>query len=284
MPEGDSIYREAALLHGALAGRTLLASEFRVPAFAAVDVAGQTIERVHSRGKHLLIHLPQAVLHSHLKMEGTWHVYGLPADGSRPHWRRPGHTARCVLTTAGHQAVGFSLGELHVFSPAEAQKHLAHLGPDPLGDDWDAGEAWRRLLTQPDRAIGVALLDQRNLAGVGNVYRSEICFLAGFHPEIPVRSVPDLERVLALAHRLLGINKLRPRRCTTGTPGGGTDLWVYGRGGKPCLRCRGRIERATSGEAAQRRAAQEDRVIYFCPRCQPPPGSPAAPQSPWVAR
>ncbi|GAB3187587.1 Fpg/Nei family DNA glycosylase [Nesterenkonia suensis] len=269
MPEGDSIYREAALLHEALAGGTLLVTEFRVPTFAAADISGRTVDHVQARGKHLLIHTADTVIHSHLKMEGAWHVY--PRAQGRPRWRRPGHTARCVLTTADHQAVGFSLGELHLFTPAEAEAHLAHLGPDLLGPDWDADEAQRRLLAQSERAIGVALLDQRNLAGVGNVYRSEICFLARIHPETPVRSVPDLERVLAIAHRLLDINKLRPRRCTTGTPGGGIDLWVYGRGGSPCLRCRGRIERATSGEAAQRRAAQEDRVVYFCPRCQPQP-------------
>ncbi|GAA3075894.1 MULTISPECIES: Fpg/Nei family DNA glycosylase [Actinomycetes] len=276
MPEGDSIYREAALLHEALAGRTLLDTEFRVPTFAAADISGQRVERVRARGKHLLIHTTDTVIHSHLKMEGTWHVY--PTTQGRPQWRRPGHTARCILTTEDHQAVGFSLGELHLFTPSEAESHIAHLGPDLLGPDWDADEAQRRLLAEPERAIGVALLDQRNLAGVGNVYRSEICFLAGIHPETPVRSVPDLPRILELAHRLLEVNKLRPRRRTTGTPTGGHDLWVYGRGGKPCLRCRTRIERTHHGEAVQpdsgqRRAAQQDRVVYFCPRCQPRAGS-----------
>ncbi|GAA1172864.1 Fpg/Nei family DNA glycosylase [Nesterenkonia xinjiangensis] len=280
MPEGDSVFREAAMLHEALAGRTLLSTDFRVPAFATVDFSRQRVDRVQARGKHLLITVGDAVVHSHLKMEGTWHVYprGTGGPGARrggPRWKRPAHTARCVLTAEHHQAVGFSLGELHVFTPAEMDEHIAHLGPDLLGEDWNAADAARRMGSQPDRAIGVALLDQRNLAGVGNVYRSEICFLAGVHPDTPIGAVPDLSRIIDIAHRLLQINKLRGRRSTTGTPTAAVQYWVYGRGGKLCMRCQSRIIRSHSGEESQRRAAQEDRVIYVCPTCQPSPGQPS---------
>ena len=271
MPEGDSVYREAALLHEALAGRPLLSTDFRVPAFATADFAGHTVDRAQARGKHLLIHIGDAVVHSHLKMEGVWHLYPRGPGQSGPRWRRPAHTARSVLTTEHHQAVGFSLGELHLFTEREALDHLAHLGPDLLGEDWDPAAAEHRLRSQPDRAIGVALLDQRNLAGVGNVYRSEICFLAGVHPDTPVDAVPDLSRIIDLAHRLLQINKLRSRRSTIGTPSAAVQYWTYGRGGKLCMRCQSRIARSHSGEESQRKAAQEDRVIYVCPSCQPRP-------------
>lgn len=271
MPEGDSLFRQAALLREALAGQTLLSTDFRVPAFATADFAGHTVTEVQARGKHLLITIGAAVVHSHLKMEGVWHLYTSGTDQAPPRWRRPVHTARCILTTEHHQAVGFSLGELHIFTAQEAANHLAHLGPDLLGEDWDLQEARRRLHAQPDRAVGVALLDQRNLAGVGNVYRSEICFLAGVHPDTPVADVADLDRVLQLARRLLEVNRLRSRRCTTGSPESPPEYWVYGRGGKLCMRCKGRIMRSHSGEQAQRNAAHEDRVVYFCPTCQPTP-------------
>ncbi|GAA1146984.1 Fpg/Nei family DNA glycosylase [Nesterenkonia lutea] len=268
MPEGDTVFRQAAVLHGALAGRELLTSDFRVPAYATVDLSGRAVERVIARGKHLLIEFGDVTVQSHLKMEGTWHVYARDSHGGRVQWRRPAHTARCVLRTAQHEAVGFSLGELHVLTPAEEREKLAHLGPDPLGPDWDADEAARRLLASPRRSIGVALLDQRNLAGVGNVFRSEICFLAGVLPSRPVADVPDLARVIRLSEKLLQVNRLRSRRCTTGDPAAGPPYWVYGRGSRPCMRCGTRLSRGELGEAELRRAAVADRVIYFCPSCQ----------------
>lgn len=267
MPEGDSVFRQAAQLHEVLAGRTLTVCDLRVPSFATVDLTGRTVDDVVAHGKYLLCRIGETVIRSHLKMEGVWHIY--PTGGGRPNWRRPAHTARCVLATADHQAVGFSLGELIVFPRGETDQHQGHLGPDLLGQDWDADEALRRLGSRPERAVGLALLDQRNLAGVGNVYRSEICFLAGVHPAVPVSEVPDLAGMVETSHRLLQVNRLRPRRVTTGTAQAAVRTWVYGREGRLCLRCRGRIRRAELGEEEDRRRGRADRVIYFCPRCQP---------------
>lgn len=268
MPEGDTVFRQAAVLHAALGGKVLTASDFRVPKYATVDLSGRTVEQVIARGKHLLMRVGDLTVHSHLKMEGTWHVYPRDAAGARPRWRRPAHTARCVLRTQDQEAVGFSLGELNILSSAEEKEKLAHLGPDLLGPDWDPAEATRRLLSAPQRSIGVALLDQSNLAGVGNVFRSEICFLAGVLPSRPVAEVANLARVIELSEKLLTVNRLRIRRCTTANPTSGPPYWVYGRGGKPCMRCGTRLRKSELGEAELRKAAVEDRVIYFCPSCQ----------------
>jgi len=268
VPEGDTVFRQAAVLHAALAGKELISSDFRVPTYATVDLSGRVVERVIARGKHLLMQFEGLSVQSHLKMEGTWHVYARGSQGARPQWRRPAHTARCILRTEDQEAVGFSLGELHVLSPEEEQEKFAHLGPDLLGPDWDAAEAKRRLLESSQRSIGVALLDQRNLAGVGNVFRSEICFLAGILPTRPVAEVANLDRVITLSEKLLQVNRLRTRRCTTGNPGAGPPYWVYGRGGKPCMRCGTRLRKSELGEAELRKAAVADRVIYFCPSCQ----------------
>lgn len=261
MPEGDTVFREAAMLRHALAGKTLIATDFRVPALANADLAGRRVDDVVSRGKHILIRAGDLSVQSHLKMEGAWHVYG--HGGARPRWRRPAHTARCVLTVPDAQAVGFSLGQLRVLSPAQESALLAELGPDLLGPDWDAARAHRLLSEEPGRAVGVALLDQRKLAGIGNVFRSEICFLARIRPETPVSEVADLVAVIDLAYRLLQDNKDRPRRTTTGTASRSDRHWVYGRAGRPCLRCGTRIMRYDLGEHGA------ERTVYVCPRCQP---------------
>ncbi|MDQ0209508.1 Fpg/Nei family DNA glycosylase [Arthrobacter bambusae] len=288
MPEGDSVWRAAAELHKALAGQTLISSDFRVPRFATLNLAGWTVSEVVPRGKHLLMRLlepaevgpgpvdagsaeagpPRRALtiHSHLKMEGSWQVY---APGVR--WRKPGHTARCVLRTATADVVGFSLGVLEVIPTPDESRAVGHLGPDLLGPDWDAEEAVRRLRAAPDAPIGVALLDQRNLAGIGNIYRCETCFLAGVHPATPVSAVPDLAGMLVEAKVLLEANLGPGRRITRGTAFPGvrgiprSGYWVYGREHQPCLRCRTPIRRGVLGPAS----GMEDRTIYFCPECQP---------------
>lgn len=278
MPEGDSVFRAAAQLHAALAGKELLTSDFRVPRFATLKLGGWTVEEVVPRGKHLLMRVagprPQdrLTIHSHLKMEGTWQVY--PPAGR---WRKPGFTARCVLRTASADAVGFSLGLLEVIPTAEEASVVGHLGPDLLGPDWDMAEAERRLLTAPDVPIGVALLDQRNLAGIGNIYRCEACFLSGVHPASPVSAVPDLAAMITDARVLLSAN-LGPGRRTTvlnarGVPVGRTagrpGYWVYRREHQACLKCRTPIRRGVLAKAS----GTEERDIYFCPHCQPPPGT-----------
>ncbi|WP_284753131.1 Fpg/Nei family DNA glycosylase [Arthrobacter sp. efr-133-R2A-120] len=305
MPEGDSIWRAAAELHGALAGQTLVSSDFRVPRFATLNLAGWTVSEVVPRGKHLLMRLlepaasPDAAgsaaaspdeagsaaagsaaagsaaagrprraltIHSHLKMEGSWQVY---APGGR--WRKPGHTVRCVLRTATADVVGFSLGILEVIPTPDENRVVGHLGPDLLGPDWDADEAVRRLRAAPDTPIGVALLDQRNLAGIGNIYRCEACFLAGVHPAAPVSAVKDLAAMLTEAKGLLEANLGPGRRMTRGTAFPGvrgiprSGYWVYGREHQPCLRCGTPIRRGLLGPAS----GLEDRTTYFCPKCQP---------------
>ena len=257
MPEGDTVYRAAKNLDAALTGHPLVRSDFRVPAFATLDLAGDTVDSVVSRGKHLLMRIGDWTVHSHLKMEGSWHLY---RPGTR--WRRPDWQARAVLATEDWTAVGFQLGTLEVVPRAEEESIVGYLGPDLLGPDWDADEALRRLTADPARAVGLALLDQRVIAGLGNVYRNELCFLRGVLPTRPVGEVDDPARMIDLAHRLIDANKDRVERTTTGTLRGATD-WVYRREGKACLRCGTTIERGVLGEDEL-----QLRDTYWCPRCQ----------------
>ena len=220
MPEGDTVYRQAVLLRRALAGRILTRSDLRFPSIATADLSGRTVTEVVPRGKHLLVRtdggpdgLPPLTLHSHLLMEGMWHVY---PRGAR--WRRPGHQARAVLENAAAQAVGFDLGMLDLVATADEDELVGHLGPDLLGPDWDRAEALARLARHPLRRVGAALMDQRNLAGIGNVYRNEILFLQRLHPFTPVAEVPDLGAVVDLSHRLLHVNRDRSQRSTVGGP------------------------------------------------------------------
>jgi endonuclease-8 len=263
VPEGDTVYRTAHNLHAALAGEVLTSCDVRVPKYATIDVTGERIESVASRGKHLLLRTETALFHSHLKMEGSWHLY---RPGSR--WRRPAFEARVVLGTAPWQAVGFSLGTLEVLPRSAEEDVVGYLGPDVLGADWDAAEAIRRIEAQPERAIGLALLDQRNLAGVGNVYRNELCFLRGVLPTRPVAEVPDLQRLIDLTKRTLEANKNRVERTLTGDVRRGKQDWVYGRAGQPCRRCGTRILGGTLGDPVQPGRGATDRDTYWCPRCQ----------------
>jgi endonuclease-8 len=257
MPEGDTVYRTAVNLDAALAGSELIRCDIRVPAFATVDLTGDTVESVVSRGKHLLIRVGEHSIHSHLKMEGSWHVY---RHGRR--WRRPAWQARAILATADWVAVGFQLGTLDVVARTDEESVVGHLGPDLLGPDWNADEALLRLTADPARAVGLALLDQRVMAGLGNVYRNELCFLSGALPTRPVGGIENPTKLVALAHRLIDANKDRVDRTTTGALRGDTD-WVYRREGKPCLRCGSRIESGELGETTL-----QLRDIYWCPQCQ----------------
>jgi endonuclease-8 len=162
MPEGDTVWRTAHRLHEVLANQVLVTSDFRVPAYSTVDLTGRMVLEVVPRGKHLLIRTEQGLtVHTHLKMDGSWHVY---RSGSA--WRGPVFQVRLVLATSEWVCVGFRLGILEVLRTASEQSAVGHLGPDLLGPDWDLAEAVRRLMREPDRAIGARLLDQRNLAGV----------------------------------------------------------------------------------------------------------------------
>ncbi len=263
MPEGDTVWNTARVLQRALAGARLTAGEFRVPQLATTDLAGWAVRESASRGKHLLLRLESPgrdgdqhwTLHSHLRMDGAWRAY---APGER--WTaRPAHLIRVVLRSPQAVAVGYHLHELALVPTAEEERLVGHLGPDLLGPDWDPAEAVRRLAAHPDTAIGEALLDQRNLAGIGNLYKCEVLFLRGLSPWTPVRAVANLAGTVALAQRLLAANRGRWTQSTTGSLHRGRTSYVYGRRAQPCRRCGTAIRKAELG----------DRVTYWCPTCQP---------------
>jgi endonuclease VIII len=263
MPEGDTVANHARALQKALAGAVIRKSDFRTPRLATVDLSGWTVAESACRGKHLLLRLtppdgstkPPQTLHSHLRMDGAWRTF---KPGERWHGR-PAHTIRVVLATDDVTAVGFHLHDVALVPTSDESTVVGHLGPDLLGPDWDPDEAVRRLIAAPDREIGEALLDQRNLAGIGNVYKCEILFLRGISPWRSVANVPDLADVVALAHRLLKSNLGRWTQVTTGSLRKGEEHWVYGRKGRPCRRCGTPIRGQGQGE----------RVTYWCPACQP---------------
>lgn len=249
MPEGDTVYRTAAKLREALTGQTLTRCDIRVPKFATVDLTGQRVDEVASRGKHLFIRVGTASIHSHLKMDGSWHIGPI---------RVPQHKIRIVLGTADTIASGIDLGVLEVLERATDQDVVAHLGPDLLGADWDPQVARANLIADPDRQFADALLDQRVMAGVGNVYANELCFVLGRLPESSVGDLPDPLRAVQRARDMLWLNRSRANRTTTGNTRRGQQVWVYGRGGQPCRRCGTTIKRDDAG----------DRIRFWCPTCQ----------------
>ena len=259
MPEGDAIWSTARRLREALAGQVLTRSDFRVPKFATVDLSGQLVTEVVSRGKHLLVRTSGGLtVHTHLKMDGFWRVRPV-RPGVRP---AESFKLRLLLANAQWEAAGYLLGVTEVIPTAEEPAVIGHLGPDLLGPDWDPARAVSLLSRDRDRLVGEALLDQRNLAGIGNVYLAEMLFLRGLDPSRPVGSIEDLPALVNLGHRLLDANKARPGHVTTGDTRRGREHWVYGRGGKPCRRCGTRIMKGEQGPAG------EERLRFWCPHCQ----------------
>lgn len=258
MPEGDVVWNTARRLHEALAGRVLTRSDFRVPRYATVDLRGQTVTEAVARGKHLLIRTDRGLtVHTHLKMEGAWRIQ--PAAGRPP---AQSHKLRVLLANADWIAAGYQLGIAEVLRTAREDQVTGHLGPDLLGPDWDPAEAVRRLAKDPGRPIGEALLDQRNLAGLGTVYLAETLFLRGVDPARPVGSVDDLPAMVEVGQRLLDANKTRAGHVSTGDARPGRETWVYGRAGRPCRRCGTVIRRGEQGPPGQ------ERVRFWCPNCQ----------------
>jgi len=206
-------------------------------------------------------------------MDGSWHLYQRQAR-----WRG-GNAAqvRIVLRNADWVAVGYRLPVVELLPTAEESSVVGHLGPDILGPDWDLHLALANLLRRPERAIGMALLDQRNLAGIGNIYRTEALFLAGVHPATPVGQVPDLQAVVEHARRLMERNKARPSQSTTGEEGFGRAHYVFERGRRPCRRCGSTIRvQEQADDLGQGQvsllgpgAAGAPRLTYWCPVCQP---------------
>jgi endonuclease-8 len=256
VPEGDTVWLAAQRMNTALAGATLVRGEFRLPQLATLDLSGAGVREVVPRGKHLLIRLADdRTLRTHFRMDGSWHIY---RPGTK--WRGgPAYDIRVVLATSDWECVGYRLHDVEIVPTADEGRLVGHLGPDVLGPDWNLDEALRRLREHPDEQIGVAILDQRNLAGIGNVYKAEVLFLRGLSPWQPAGKVTDLGALAELARRLLEANKERFGHITTGSMRRGEEHWVYGRRGKPCRRCGTPV----------RSAGQDDRVTYWCPSCQP---------------
>jgi endonuclease-8 len=273
MPEGDTIFRAARALDRALAGRRVTRFESVFPHLTRVDVdrpiRGRTIEGVASRGKHLLIRFSgDLVLRTHMRMNGSWHIY---RPGER--WQRPRHDMRIVVATDAFEAVAFTVPVAEFGTSSEIERELDDVGPDPLSAAFDSTEAMRRLRAAGELEIADALLDQRVVSGIGNVYKSEVLFAGRVNPFIPVNEVADatLEKLIAFTVKFMRANVTDGTtaaivtytgfRRTTGRADPGERLWVYGRAGKPCRRCGTPISRARQGPHA--------RSTYWCPRCQP---------------
>ena len=266
MPEGDTVWLAAKRLDAALAGQVLTRSDFRVPSLATVDLVGALVHEVRPRGKHLLARMTlddsEVTLHSHFRMDGSWHLYR-PGD----RWAGPTHSIRAILGTADIDVVGYRMPVLELLSTKAEDTVVGHLGPDLLGPDWDESEALRRLRVDPSRAIGEALLDQRNLAGIGNLYKSESLFMRGVSPWASVGDVDaELPALVEQARKLLELNKDRSIQSTTGDLRRGGWHWVFERGGQPCRRCGTKVETAWQGEPPRAR------FTYRCPKCQPGEG------------
>jgi endonuclease-8 len=282
MPEGDTLFRTAAVLRRVLLGRSVTGARGRPGGPGLERLVGRTIVAVEARGKHLLIGFaagaatPALTLHTHLGLHGSWHRYrtGEP-------WRRGHQRAVAVIETADAVAVCFDAPTVALLETRALAIHpiLRALGPDLLAAPPDVAESLARL-AHPRRAsmtVGEALLDQTALAGLGNVYRSEVCFIERVDPWRPVRDVPaeTLARLVETGARLLAANRERSQRTTVpdalgGAPGShlprpqGGRLWVYRRTGRPCRRCGAAIRSAPAGTLARR--------IYWCPVCQPGTG------------
>jgi endonuclease-8 len=272
VPEGDTIFQTAAALRPLLVGQRVSAARASRPGPAIERIVGAAVTSIEPVGKHMLIHFDNGLaLHTHLRMNGSWHRY---APGER--WRRPAWQARVVIEVPGHVVVCFSAPVVELMDARAVALHpaLSKLGPDLLGDSFDAAEALNRLHARADEEIGTALLDQTALAGIGNVYKSEVLFIEGVNPFDRVAQLDEatLARLVTTAERLLrdNVRTPDPRRITTREPGavGGRDrdgaspVWVYGRAGRACFRCRTAI-------AVRRQGTRLPRSTYWCPTCQP---------------
>jgi endonuclease-8 len=272
MPEGDHIFRAARTLNRALAGHQVVRFESVLPALTRVHddtpITGRTIESVTAAGKHVLMRFSGGlVLRTHMRMNGSWHIYR-PGET----WQRPRRDMRIVVATKEFEAVGFNVPVAEFLKPAEMARHddLRLMGPDLLGTAFDPDEAIRRFRERPDMDIADALLNQRLVAGAGNIYKSEVLFLCGVSPFAPVRDVSDdsLREILATARKHLQANVTDPKGGITTyrgyRRGSGRDAserrYVYGRARKPCRKCGTLIRVKAQGPHA--------RLTYWCPTCQ----------------
>lgn len=262
MPEGDTVWRTATRLHQALAGQPLTTWDLRWGELATTDYVGATTLEVVSRGKHVLQRLDAGVtLHSHLRMEGQWRIEEAGALTSR---QRSNPQIRALVGTERWAALGLRLGMLDLVPTASEDTLVGHLGPDVLGPDWDADRAVAHLHAAGQTPIGEAMLDQRNLAGVGTLWASESLFLERIHPWAAADSLPAgvVSALVTRAHRLIDAARQHAVQTSTGSRRPGQNTYVHGRSGRPCRRCGEGVRVAMIGDAPQAR------TMFYCPRCQ----------------
>ena len=273
MPEGDTIYRAARALRGVLAGRVVTGFETGLAGLARVDddapVVGRVVERVESRGKWLLIYFSgDLILVTHMLMSGSWHLY---RSGER--WQMGRGKMRVVIRVEGWEAVAFNvpIAEFHTARSLERSSEVPKLGPDVFGAEFTVGGGVARLAAyaaeRPEAEVGVVLLNQRVIAGLGNVFKSEVAFAAGVNPFRAMRTVTpkEMEALVDFAMRYMRANVADDAdggsRRTIAALDREERLWVYRRVGEECRRC---------GEVVMmRRQGEQARSTYWCPVCQP---------------
>jgi endonuclease VIII len=275
MPEGDTIFRSARSLGRALAGKTITGFRSTYPLLTRfhddTPLTGQTVEQVESRGKWLLMHFSGgATLATHMLMNGSWHIY---RPGER--WQAPAASARIVIENAEYVAVGFNVPVAQMHTPDSLRRDRRIPAPkaDLLSADFDPQTAAARILSEPDGELGDVLLRQRLLAGIGNVFKSEVCFVTGLNPfrKVGTLSEAQVHEVIAVARKQLAANVLEDSgdrivtwrgvgRRTTRDSNPKQSLWVYGRAGEPCRNCATPIESRLQGVDA--------RTTFWCPQCQ----------------
>jgi len=253
VPEGDTIFRTASTLHRALAGATVTRFETQLPALARIDedypLKGRTVEFARATGKWIeLAFSGDLILLTHMLMSGSWHIY---RPGER--WQRSRYHMRVVIQTEKILAVAFDVqvAEFHTAQSLSTRKGFSQLGPDVLSPDFNEAEAVNNLLAHPDLELGTALLNQSILAGVGNMFKAEVCFLAAVNPfeRVANLSRDQLTQIVEIARDLLKIS-------VTARP----PLWVYRRTGERCRKCGDII--------LSRKQGTEARTSFWCPTCQ----------------
>src|SRR5580704_3501359 len=287
MPEGDTIYRAARAMQKAIGGKVVKGFETGLAKLARVDddasLVGRVVERVESRGKWLLIYFSgDLILVTHMLMSGSWHLYRL---GER--WRMGRAKMRVVIRVEDWEAVAFNvpIAEFHTARSLERSSEVPKLGPDVLGAEFTVEGGVGRLAAyaaeRPEAEVGVVLLNQRVMAGLGNVFKSEVAFAAGVNPFRAMRTVTprEMERMVEFSKRYMtanvadgsgdGIVTYSGNRQTTHAMDREERLWVYRRQGEECRRC--------GATVMMRRQGVQARSTYWCPECQPWVGEGAAP-------
>jgi endonuclease-8 len=260
MPEGDTLFRVAVTLKSVLLGQRILSCDSPLESVARAGLEGHTVTEVEARGKNLLVHFDDGrILHTHLKMHGSWHVYRV---GQR--WLRRSASARLVLTTQEFVAVCFGAPVVRLLTTRSLSRDplVGQLGPDLLDPSFDGALALRNMRREGEREIGDALMHQGCVAGIGNVYKSEVLFICRTNPFVKVAALADeaIEALLTEARTQLSRNLKPGVPRITRAPLQGSRYWVYLRAGKRCFACETTIDRKRQGSAL--------RSTYFCPTCQ----------------